>query len=80
MPLIIDPSTPNIERLQRNFVECDVGMFSKIPPIHSYIQPRKHMALQVKRHKLLIDRNQTSISGGQYVCSIECEVSGKSLI
>ena len=42
-------------------MECDVGMLSKIPPVQSYIQPRRHKALQIKRHKLLTDRCQTYV-------------------
>jgi len=42
-------------------VECVVRMHSKIHPIKSYIQPRRHKNLQIKRRKLLIDRSQTYI-------------------
>ena len=34
-------------------------MYRKIPPIEIHIQQRRHKALQIKRNKLLIDRNQT---------------------
>jgi len=39
-------------------LECDVEMFRKIPPIQAKIQLSRHKALQIKRHKLLIDRSQ----------------------
>ena len=61
VPKIIYWSTPNIQRLQRNFVECNVGMFRKIPPIKASIQPRKYKALHIKSHKLLIVRSETYI-------------------
>jgi hypothetical protein len=41
-------------------VECDVGMFRKIPAIQAYIESRRHKALQIKIHKLMIDYSQTS--------------------
>ena len=40
-------------------VQCDLGTFSKVPLVQAYIQLTKHKALQIKRHKLLIDHGQT---------------------
>jgi hypothetical protein len=57
--LIINISISNIQWLWQSFVECNVGMFMKIPAIRSYIQLRRPKVLLINGHKLLIDRSQT---------------------
>jgi len=55
--IIIDPTILTILRSKPNSVECEC----KIPPLQSYTNPRRHKALQIKKHKLLMDRSQTYI-------------------
>jgi hypothetical protein len=52
-------------------VECDVGMFRKIPAIQAYIQPRRHKTLQIKRKKLLTECKIHTFKSMGVVCRTE---------